>query len=74
MLIEHVPSTGAAVMEEEEKEGGAFVFLLYGRGGGQQASSLVAKQAVEFPQVLASIYYSSIRFQVAAGHISQIAD
>ena len=26
-----------------------------GGGGGQQASCLVAKQAVEFPQVLASI-------------------
>ena len=25
-------------------------------GGGQQASCLVAKQAVEFPQVLASFY------------------
>ena len=29
------------------------LFPLFG-GGGQQASSLVAKQAVEFPQVLAS--------------------
>ena len=35
--IEHASSMGSAVREE----------------GGQQASSLVAKQAVEFPQVLA---------------------
>ena len=33
------------VLEEEEE-----------RGGGQQASCLVAKQAVEFPQVLASLH------------------
>ena len=39
--VEHASSMGPAVMEE-------------GRGE-QQASCLVAKQAVEFPQVLASI-------------------
>ena len=41
--VEHASSMGPAVMEEE---GGA------GGGGGEQASCLVAKQAVEFPQVL----------------------
>ena len=39
--VEHASSMGPAVMEEG--------------GGGGQASVLVAKQAVEFPQVLASI-------------------
>ena len=38
--VEHVSSMGPAVMEEGGEE--------------QQASYLVAKQAVEFPQVLAS--------------------
>ena len=38
------------VMEEEEEEG----------GGGKQASCLVPEQAVEFPQVLASILYCTI--------------
>ena len=44
-------STGPAVMEERRRGGGG------GGGGGeeQQASCSVAKQAVEFPQVLASI-------------------
>ena len=40
--IEHASSTGPAVMEEGR------------RGGKQQASCLVVKQAVYFPQVLAS--------------------
>ena len=39
--VEHASSMGPAVMEE---------------GGEQQASCLVAKQAVEFPQVVASCY------------------
>ena len=44
--VEHASSMGPAVMEEgEEKE------------EEQQASCLVAKQAVEFPQVLTSINY-----------------
>ena len=41
--VEHASPMGPAVMEEG------------GGGGGKQASCLVAKQAVEFPQVLASI-------------------
>ena len=44
--VEHASSTSPAVMEE----GGG------GGGGEQWASCLVAKQAVEFPQVLASLY------------------
>ena len=42
--VEHVPSMG---WRRRRRRGG-------GGGGGHQASSLVAKQAVEFPQVLAS--------------------
>ena len=43
--VEHASSTGPAVMEDWRREGG-------GEGAGeQQASCLVAKQAVEFPQV-----------------------
>ena len=42
--VEHASSTGPAVMKEGEKEE-------------QQASCLVAKQAVEFLQVLASNSY-----------------
>ena len=38
--VEHASSKGPAVMEEGR------------RGWGQQASCLVAKQSVEFPQVL----------------------
>ena len=40
MSVQHASSMGPAVMEE----------------GGQQACCLVAKQAVEFPQVLASLH------------------
>ena len=43
--VEHASSMGPAVMEEGRR-----------RGEEQQASCLVAKQAVEFPQVLASEY------------------
>ena len=46
--VEHASSTGPAAMEEERREEG-------GGGSNMQASCLVAKQAVEFPQVLASI-------------------
>ena len=46
--VEHASSMGPAAMEEERREGGG------GGAGEQQASCLVAKQAVEFPQVLAS--------------------
>ena len=46
LSVEHASSTGPGVMEE----GGG----RRGGGGDQQASWLVAKQAVEFPQVLAS--------------------
>ena len=42
--IEHASSVGQALKEVGEG----------GRGEEQQASCLVAKQAVEFPQVLAS--------------------
>ena len=45
--VEHASSKGPAVME-----GGG------GGGGEQQTSCFVAKQAVEFPQVLASCNYS----------------
>ena len=41
--VEHASSTGPAVMEEGGGGGGG--------GGGKQASHLVAKQAVEFPQI-----------------------
>ena len=44
--VEHASSMGPAVMEEGGDE--------------QQASCLVAKQAVKFPQVLASIIMLSI--------------
>ena len=44
--VEHASSTGPAVMEEGRRRR---------RGGEQQISCLVAKQAVEFPQVLTSI-------------------
>ena len=40
--VEHASSTGPAVMEGGGGGGG---------GGGKQASHLVAKQAVEFPQI-----------------------
>ena len=54
--VEHTSSMGPAMMEE-------------GRGGGggegeQQASCLVAKQAVEFPQVLASIIITRRMFGI----------
>ena len=39
--VEHASSTGPAAMEDWRREG----------AGEQQASCLVAKQAVEFPQV-----------------------
>ena len=41
-------------------EGGGAAGLLNEGGGEQQASCLVAKQAVEFPQVYTSIEYYSI--------------
>ena len=43
MLSMHASYTGSAVMEEEG-----------GRGGGATGFLIVAKQAVEYPQVLAS--------------------
>ena len=43
--VEHASSTCPAVMEEGRRRG---------EGVGQQASCFVAKQVVEFPQVLAS--------------------
>ena len=44
--VERASSIGPAAIEEGRRG-----------GGGQQASCLVAKQAVEFPQVLASAHY-----------------
>ena len=47
--VEHASSTGPAVMEEGNEEG---------EGGGGGSNRLpVAKQAVEFSQVLASKHY-----------------
>ena len=44
--VEQASSMGPAVMEEGKGGGGG------GGGGATQASCLVTKQAVEFPQVL----------------------
>ena len=52
--VEHASSTGPAAMEEGRREGGGGV-------GEQQAFCSVAKQAVEFPQVLASFYNYSTK-------------
>ena len=50
---EQASSTGAL---EEERGGGGATGLLNGGGGGAIG---LTKQAVEFPQVLASIFYCS---------------
>ena len=62
--VEHASSMGPAVMEEGRRR----------RRGEQQASCLVAKQAMEFPQVLASgynfSYYYSAHFDRPHSHAS----
>ena len=55
--VEHASSMGPAVMEEGGDE--------------QQASCLVAKQAVKFPQVLASYYYALHYYQFFKGHLDE---